>query len=123
MTKKAQNPTKTKLFDIFMKITMFLIFVFFLMLLCGCAREKPTYETVADNAVDIITAIEQGLPTECKTDTNKLLFNVGRKEISNVKTACDERVDKITRDKLRWKLSFWALIGVIAAYIAKKILG
>lgn len=92
------------------------------LLLFGCTREKPTYETVADNAVDIITAIEQGLPTECKTDTNKLLFNVGRKEISNVKTACDERVDKITRDKLKWKFSFWALIGVVAAYILRKVL-
>lgn len=92
------------------------------LLLFGCTREKPTYETVADNAVDIITAIEQGLPTECKTDTNKLLFNVGRKEISNVKTACDERVDKITRDKLRWQWSFWALIGVVAAYILRKVL-
>lgn len=92
------------------------------LLLFGCIREKPTYETVADNAVDIITAIEQGLPTECKTDTNKLLFNVGRKEISNVKTACDERVDKITSDKLKWKFSFWALIGVVAAYILRKVL-
>ena len=101
----------------------FTILLILTILLNGCVREKPTYETVADNAVDIITAIEQGLPTECKTDTNKLLFNVGRKEISNVKTACDERVDKITRDKLKWKLSFWALVTVIAAYIAKKVLG
>lgn len=101
----------------------FTILAILTVLLSGCVREKPTYETVADNAVDIITAIEQGLPTECKTDTNKLLFNVGRKEISNVKTACDERVDKITRDKLKWKLSFWALVGVVAAYIAKKVLG
>lgn len=100
----------------------FTILAILTVLLGGCAREKPTYETVADNAVDIITAIEQGLPTECKTDANKLLFNVGRKEISNVKNACDERVDKITRDKLKWKLSFWALIGVIGAYIAKKVL-
>lgn len=100
----------------------FTILAILTVLLSGCAREKPTYETVADNAADIITAIEQGLPTECKTDANKLLFNVGRKEIANVKSACDERVDKVTRDKLRWQWSFWALVAVIGAFVAKKVL-
>lgn len=100
----------------------FTILAILTVLLSGCAREKPTYETVADNAVDIVTAIEQGLPAECQTEANKLLFNVGRKEIANVKNACDERVDKITEEKLRWQWAFWGLLAVIGVYIAKRVL-
>ena len=91
-------------------------------MLSGCAKEKPAYEQSTQNAIDTITAIEQGLPTECKTDANKLLFNVSRKETASIKKDCDKAVADVTRDKLKWKLSFWALVGVVAAYILKKVL-
>lgn len=100
----------------------FTILAILTLLLSGCAKEKPAYEQSTQNAIDTITAIEQGLPTECKTDANKLLFNVSRKETARIKTDCDEAVAKITRDKLKWKLSFWALIGIVAAYILHKLL-
>lgn len=102
--------------------THFTILLILAVLQSGCTRDKPTYETIADNAVDIMSAIEEGLPTECKTDTNKLLFNVGRKEIKNIKTSCDEQVQKITREKRNWQVMFWLLSGLIAVFIARKII-
>ena len=99
-----------------------LFICFFCFCLCGCAKEKPAYEQSTQNAIDTITAIEQGLPAECKTDANKLLFNVSRKETASIKKDCDKAVAEVTRDKLKWKLSFWALVGVVAAYILRKVM-
>lgn len=98
--------------------------IFFLLglLLAGCTRDVPAYEQSTQNALDTINAIEQGLPAECKTDTNTLLFNVSRKETARIKTDCDEAVAKVQKEKLRWKFSFWALVLVIGAYIARKVL-
>lgn len=90
--------------------------------MCGCAREKPVYEEVAQNAVDTVTAIEQGLPTECKTDSNKLLFNIARNEIVNITRSCDEAVNKVEKEKIKWKYSFLGLILIIGVYITRKIL-
>ena len=123
MTKKAQKTTKkTHLFDIFMKIAMFLIFAFFLILLFGCAREAPVSETISENAVNATTALEKTLKPECKTEGISAQISVIKTEIRAAKSACQAEKDEITRDKLKWKFSFWALVGVIAAYIAKKVL-
>lgn len=87
----------------------------------GCAKEKPEYHYVAQNGIDVINAIEQDLPAECKTDTNKLLFNVARNEMATVERSCDSVVSKIESEKLRWKWGFFGMLIVIAVYIAKKI--
>lgn len=90
-------------------------------MLNGCTKSKPVYEPIAENATNTITAIEKSLPKECQTDANSLLFNVARKEIINITTACNTEVDKVGKEKLKWKLSFWVLIGLMGAYILKKI--
>lgn len=92
------------------------------LVLLGCAKEQPASHIIADNAVDTVSAIQQSLPKECKTDSNELLFTVAKREIRNITTQCNTEKAEITRDKLKWKLSFWALIGVVAAYILRKIL-
>lgn len=90
-------------------------------MLNGCTKSKPAYEPIAENATNTITAIEKSLPKECQTDANILLFNVARKEITNITNACNTEVDKAEKEKLKWKLSFWALIGLIGAYIFRKL--
>lgn len=88
----------------------------------GCVREKPAYEQTTQNALDTITAIEQGLSPECHTDTNKLLFNVSRKEVSRIKTDCDAAVAKIRQEKTKWQWSFMGLALVVLVYIIKRVL-
>ena len=92
------------------------------IMLCGCARQDPLSDTIADNAVNATTALEQQLPKECKTEAIATQITVIKTEIRAVKSACQKEKDEITRDKLKWKLSFWALVGVVLAYVAKKVL-
>lgn len=97
------------------------IFFLLALLLVGCAREKPASNTIADNAINATTALEQQLPAECKTAAITTQLDVIKTEIKSVKTACEAEKDIITQDKIKWKLLFWILTGIIAAYILKKV--
>lgn len=103
------------------KIILFVVIGLLIISLCGCATEKPVSDTIADNAVNATTALQQSLPKECKTDAINTQFDVVRTEIRAVKSACQTEKDIITQDKLKWKMSFWALVGVIAVYILKRL--
>ena len=92
------------------------------LFLVGCGNDVPVYHEVAQNGIDVINAIEQGLPAECKTETNKTLFSVARKEMSNVEHSCDLQIAKVEQEKLRWKWSLFALLAVIGVYIVRKVL-
>lgn len=99
-----------------------LFICFFCFCLCGCQKEKPAYHEVAQNGIEVINAIEEGLPAECKSESNKILFNVARKEMRNVEGSCDLAVSKVESEKLRWKWAVFGLLMVIGLYIAKKVL-
>ena len=99
----------------------FTILLILTVMLCGCAKEKPVYHEVVQNGIDVINAIEQGLPEECKTESNALLFNVARKQLSNCEKACDLAVEKVESEKLKWKWSVFGLLLVIGLYIARKV--
>lgn len=100
----------------------FTILLIFTVLLSGCQKEKPAYHEVAQNGIEVINAIEEGLPAECKSESNKILFNVARKEMRNVEGSCDLAVSKVESEKLRWKWAVFGLLTVIGLYIAKKVL-
>ena len=93
-----------------------------MLLLVGCTRQEPLSETIAEAAVNTVTAIEQSLPAECKTDAVTTQFIVAKAEIRNVKNACENEKKEITKDKRKWQFGFWALVLVIGAYITRKIL-
>ena len=99
----------------------FTILLILTVLLSGCQKEKPVYHEVVQNGIDVINAIEQGLPEECKTESNALLFNVARKQMSNCEKACDLAVEKVESEKLKWKWSVFGLLLVIGLYIARKV--
>lgn len=99
-----------------------IVILYMAIILCGCAKTESASQTIANNAITATTALEQQLPAECKTDGIKTQMAVIKTEIRNVTKTCEMEKNNITRDKLKWKLSFWALIGVIGAYIAKKVL-
>lgn len=100
----------------------FTILLILTVLLNGCQKEKPAYHEVAQNGIEVINAIEEGLPAECKSESNKILFNVARKEMRNVESSCDLAVGKVESEKLRWKWAVFGLLTVIGLYIAKKVL-
>ena len=92
------------------------------LLLFGCAKTSPLSETISENAINATTALEKTLSPECKTEGIITQIAVIKSEIRAAKNACDTEKDIITKEKLKWKLSFWALFGVIAAYILRKVL-
>ena len=97
------------------------IFFLLALLLVGCAKNEPVSETIADNAVTATTALEKTLTEECKTEAIKTQLMVIKTQIRAITNACETEKDAITQDKLKWKLLFWVLTGVITAYILKKI--
>jgi PBP1b-binding outer membrane lipoprotein LpoB len=92
------------------------------LILSGCASEKPTSETIADNAINATTGLEQTLTEECKTDAIKTQLAVIKSEIRNITKSCNIEKDQITREKNSWQLGFWGLIIIIGAYIVRKVL-
>lgn len=103
------------------QIVLYIILALLLISLCACSKPQPVSETIADNAVNATTALQQSLPKECKTDAINTQFDVIRTEIRAVKTSCQTEKEIITKDKLKWKYSFWILVGIIAAYILRKV--
>ena len=104
------------------KIVLYVVLALLVLSLIACSSTTPVSETIADNAVNTVVAVEKTLSDECKTEAVKTQLTVVKSEIRSITSACQAEKDVITQEKLRWKWSFWGLVLVIAAYIAKKIL-
>lgn len=92
------------------------------LILSACAKELPISETVAENAINATTALEQSLSADCKTDAIITQITVVKTQIRAISSACQTEKEIITSEKLRWKWSFWGVIVLIGLYIARKIL-
>lgn len=92
------------------------------LVLYGCAREPSISENITENAINTTTALEQSLSKECKTESIITQITVIKSEIRSISKACEIEKDQITKDMIRWKFSFWALVSIIVAYIIKKVL-
>ena len=103
------------------KIILYVILALLVLSLVACSSTPPVSETIADNAVNTVVAVEKSLSAECKTEAVTTQLTVVKSEIRSITSACQAEKDVITQEKLRWKWSFWALVLVIAAYIARKI--
>ena len=90
--------------------------------LCSCAKESSVSETIADNAINATTALEQSLPESCKVDNVKTQIALLKSEIRSISQACETEKDILNHEKLHWKYAFWGLILVIGAYLIRKIL-
>lgn len=99
-----------------MKILLLLVAV----LLSGCTRETPPSHEMTENAINTITAIQQSLPEECKTEANQLMFRVAEREVRGIEKQCDIEKAKIERQVIKWRLISFAMALVIIAYIAKR---
>lgn len=101
-----------------MKILLLLAAV----LLSGCTREAPPSHEMTENAINTITAIQQSLPEECKTDANQLMFKVAEREVRGIEKQCDIEKAKIERQVIKWRLISFAMALVIIAYIMKRFI-
>lgn len=98
------------------------IFFLLVLLLAGCSKSEPVSNTIADNAVNTVVAVEKALPDGCKTEAIKTQLTVVKSEIRSITSACESEKNVITQDKLKWKFGFWGLIIVIGLYIARKVI-
>lgn len=103
------------------KIILYLLLALLVFSLVACSSTPQVSETIADNAVNTVVAVEKSLSAECKTEAVTTQLTVVKSEIRSITSACQAEKDVITQEKLRWKWSFWALVLVIAAYVARKI--
>ena len=104
------------------EIIIVAIFFLLILLLAGCSKTEPVSNTIADNAVNAVVAVEKTLPEECKTEAVKTQLTIVKSEIRNITKACESEKDIITQDKLKWKWSFWGMIVLIGLYIARKVM-
>ena len=103
------------------EIVLYIILALIILSLCACGKTQPVSETIADSAVQTTVALEKTLPEECKTDAIKAQIWAVQTQIKAINAACETEKDVITSDKLKWKVAFWSLIGLIAAYILRKV--
>lgn len=101
-----------------MKILLLLVAV----LLSGCTRETPPSHEMTENAINTITAIQQSLPEECKTESNQLMFRVAEREVRGIEKQCDIEKGKIERQVIKWRLISFAMALIIIAYIMKRFI-
>ena len=99
-----------------------ILFFFVMLALVGCAKNPPVSETIADNAVNATTGLEQSLPAECKTDAIMTQITVVKTQIRAISSACETEKDVITTEKLRWMWSFWGVVGLVGIFLVRKIL-
>lgn len=98
------------------KIVLCLVILLLVICLFGCSKTATPTDVVADNAKETINTIVANKP-ECK--------DVGaacNQQIEAVRASCTLQTDKITEEKIKWKISFWTLVGVIVIYLIKKIM-
>jgi len=99
----------------------FTILLVFTLLLNGCRTQTAT-ESVAESVINTTTALEKSLTAECKTEAITSQIWAIKTQIKAIQTTCQTEKDKITQEKLRWKWAFWALVLVVGAYLARKVI-
>ena len=97
------------------KIVLCLVLLLLVISLFGCSKTATPTDIVADNAKKTIHAIVEAKP-ECKG-----VGDACDAQIESVRESCALNTDKITEEKIKWKISFWFLVAVIGAYVAKKL--
>lgn len=91
------------------------------ILLSGCARDANPVETATTNAHNTIAGIRESLPTECKTKAIVQQLATADSAVDVVYSTCEIQKESITQEKIRWKWSFFGLLIVVGAYIAKRL--
>ena len=90
------------------------------VLLSGCTRKTPV-ETITDNAMAQVVALEKTLPNECKTDAVLAQLVSIRAEIASAPAACELQIKPIRQQRNGYAIALFALIALIIARFVKKV--
>lgn len=104
------------------EIIIVAIFFLWILLLAGCSKTQPVSETIADNAINATTGLEQSLPVECKTDAIMTQIMVIKTQIRTITNACKTEKDVIEQKKRYYQWAFYGVLGLIGLFLAKKVL-
>ena len=111
--------TKTNWFDNAVAIILLIIVG---LLIVGCAKQQPASETIANSAQESLNAISATLPKDCKSDPVTAQINAAKTAINATVTACNNEKDIIKADKRKYQLLFFALLIMVLANTARKVL-
>lgn len=121
MQKCVQNVKKSQLFVLFgVKWAIFLIILLCTILMCGCARKTPV-ETITDNAMAQVVALEKTLSNECKTDAVLAQLVSIRAEIASAPQACELQIKPIRTERNALAVALFAIVALIIARFVKKV--
>lgn len=104
------------------RVFYFTILLILAFLLTGCVRKPDPVESSADVAHQQIVAIKDSIPKECMTKANEEQLKALDRTIDVIVYNCEAQKDKITSEKLKWMYSFFALLIIVLANIARKVL-
>ena len=86
------------------------------VLLGGCTRKTPV-ETITDNAMAQVVALEKTLPNECKTDGVLAQLVSIRAEIASAPQACELQIKPIRQQRNGYAIALFALIALTCIFI------
>lgn len=103
-------------------ILAWIIILFFICCMCGCAKNTDPVDNLTESAHQQIVAIRESLPKECQTKAIDEQLKAHDLTVESIKSNCDTQKQILKEEKLRWKYSFLALSTIILVYVAKKLL-
>ncbi len=82
---------------------------------------KSATDSVVNSAIQTLDALEQSIPTECKTKAINSQFIAERVNIESIKTTCEIEKQAIEQVKIKWQIAFFSMIAIIVIWFVRKI--
>ena len=95
--------------------------LFFLCcMLCSCTIGSATHDAIT-NATKSVDALSVSITPECMTVGIEKQINNIKKQIESIKPICENDLAVERADKNKWKVAFFALLGIVVFYLFGKI--
>lgn len=92
-----------------------------LLTLSSCGMRTESHETISNGAIDQVTAIEQGLPKECATESIKTQIKAVKTQITAISQACELEKTEVKAEKIKWMTAFFGLLLAIVVFVIRKV--
>lgn len=94
--------------------------VLLLCILCSCGMTSAT-DSAFNGAIKTLDALEQSIPTGCKTQAINNQFLAEKANIESIKATCDAEKQVIEQIKIKWQVAFFSLLTIMAVWVLRKI--
>lgn len=92
-----------------------------LLLLVGCANEKPASIAIGDSITETVQAVEKNLTDDCATESVKTQLTAIKTQVSAMSRACEAEKETMQAEMNSWKLGVFVLAGLILLFLGLKI--